>query len=403
MSASGDTTGQGRVPRAPGLAQRRFWNDPRVRAVFYQILVLALVAAGLGYLASNAITNLETRGIRTGFDFLREEAGFVISESLIDYRPADSYLRAFVVGMLNTLKVSVLGIVLATIIGTLVGIIRLSPNWLLARIASVYVEALRNVPLLLQLFFWYALIVHILPPPLDAPELLPSVFLSKSGLQLAVPVYDPIHLYVLAALVVGVGAAWGYRRWADRRHEATGFRPPVLLPAIGIIVGLPLIVFLLGGAPLEMDIPEPGRFRIAGGTQLSPEFLALLIGLTLYTSSFIAETVRSGILSVPRGQAEAAGALGLRRGQIMRLVVLPQALRVIVPPITSQYLNLTKNSSLAVAIGYPDLVSASNTTLNQTGQAIECIALIMLVYLTISLSISFAMNLYNRSIALKER
>jgi general L-amino acid transport system permease protein len=373
--------------------------------LLYQgIAVVLLIAVG-SYLLSNTLANLEERSIRTGLAFLHREAGFRIGESVIPYNAADTYGRAYIVGVLNTLRVSLVGIVLATLIGVLVGVARLSPNWLLVKLASVYVETVRNVPLLLQLFFWYSIITGLLPAVRQALSfrLLPGVYLSKSGLMFPTPVSHPVYPYVAGAVVAGVLLAWVYTRWAKRRQERTGHPAPRLLPCAGLIVGTPLLVWLLGGAPTAMNVPTLTRFTFTGGSSITPEFLSLLAGLTLYTAAFIAENVRGGIQAVPRGQTEAAAALGLRRGAQLRLVILPQALRIIIPPTTSQYLNLTKNSSLAVAIGYPDLVSVTNTSLNQTGQAIECIAIMMGVYLTISLSISAVMNLYNRYVALVER
>jgi general L-amino acid transport system permease protein len=383
--------------------RRALWRQQRVRSILYQVLaVMALLAIG-AYVLSNTLANLEERSIRTGFDFLGREAGFRIGESPIAYDASDSYGRAYVVGVLNTLRVSVLGIVLATLIGILVGVARLSPNWLVVKFATLYVESVRNIPLLLQLFFWYAVVTGLLPAVHQALTVLPGVYLSKSGLMFPTPLPHPIYPYTLLALLVGCGLAWGYRRWARRRQDSTGQQMPRLLPCLALVIGAPLLVWIIGGAPTALDVPVRTRFAFRGGSSVTPEFLALLAGLTLYTAAFIAENVRGGIQAVPRGQTEAAAALGLRRATVLRLVVLPQALRIIIPPTTSQYLNLTKNSSLAVAIGYPDLVSITNTSLNQTGQAIECIAIMMGVYLTISLSISTIMNAYNRYVALIER
>ncbi|MEZ5860646.1 MAG: amino acid ABC transporter permease [Geminicoccaceae bacterium] len=380
-----------------------WWRNPTIRGVIAQALVLVLLLALVWYLVHNTLTNLDERSIRTGFGFLDQEAGFAIGESLIAFAPTDSYGRALLVGLLNTLRVSLIGIVLATLIGVVVGIARLSGNWLVARLASVYVEVTRNIPLLLQLFFWYTVVTQLLPAVREALEPLPGVVLSKSGLQFPVVIGDPAHLPVLGVLALSVVAAFVYRRYAFRRQLETGQEPRLLLPMLAIICLPALAVFLVTGAPLELDVPEFTRFNYRGGASVTPEFLALLLGLSIYTAGFIAEIVRSGILAVPWGQTEAAAALGFRRGLQLRLIVLPQALRIIVPPTTSNYLNLTKNSSLAVAIGYPDLVSVGNTTLNQTGQAIECISIMMAIYLTISLLISAFMNWYNRRIALVER
>ena len=389
--------------RKPPVTRGSFWRQQRFRMVFYQVLAIAALLVAGGYLLSNTFANLEERSIHTGFGFLKREAGFRIGESPIAYTAADSYRRAFVVGVLNTLRVSLLGVVLATLLGVLIGIARLSPNWLIVKLASVYVETVRNIPLLLQLFFWYAVMTGLLPPVRQALRLLPGVYLSKSGLMFPLPVSHAIYPYMAGALGVGCALAWGIGRWAKPRQDATGQRPRLWLPCLGLIIGAPFFVWLLGGAPTAWDVPTLMRFTFQGGGRITPEFLALLLGLTTYTAAFIAENVRGGIQAVPWGQTEAAAALGLRRGTALRLVILPQALRIMIPPTTSQYLNLTKNSSLAVAIGYPDLVSITNTSLNQTGQAIECIAIMMGVYLTISLAISAAMNGYNRYVALVER
>jgi general L-amino acid transport system permease protein len=379
------------------------WNDPRIRGIAYQILFVAVVAALVVFLVHNTLVNLRRQNIASGFGFLDREAAFGIGESLIDYSPADTYARAFLVGLVNTLYVSALGIVLATVLGTVMGIARLSSNWLIRKLAQVYVETFRNIPLLLQLFFWWAMLRISAPAPRQAWELLPGVLVSNRGFVFPVPTADPVHRWILLALALGIAGAIGLSRWSKRRQAITGAQFPTGWVGAALILGLPLLVFLAGGMPLQLDWPELKGFNFVGGSAVSPEFAALLIGLTVYTGSFIAEIVRAGILAVNWGQSEAASALGLSPGQRMRLIVLPQALRVIVPPMTSEYLSLTKNSSLAVAIGYPDLVSIANTTMNQTGQAVEGIAMIMAVYLAISLLISLFMNVYNRSVALVER
>ncbi|KAA0570301.1 amino acid ABC transporter permease [Azospirillum sp. Sh1] len=378
-------------------------SDPTFRAIVYQILVVGAVVLVGWFLVSNTLDNLARRSIATGYDFLGREAAFGIGESLIDYSPKDTYGRAFLVGVLNTLKVSVIGILLATIIGTLIGVARLSSNWLIAKLASTYVEIIRNIPPLLQLFFWYALVSDGLPPVRQALNPIPGVFLSQRGLRVPVPAADPVWANMGIALLVGILAAWGVSRWARARQDRTGQLFPAGWTGLGLIIGLPILTWLAGGAPLAMDVPKLTGFNFTGGASISPEFFAILTGLTLYTAAFIAEVVRSGITAVNWGQTEAARALGLPGGPTLRLVILPQALRVIVPPLTSQYLNLMKNSSLALAIGYPDLVSIANTTLNQTGQAIEGVTMIMGTYLVISLSISIFMNWYNKRIALVER
>jgi len=379
------------------------WNDPRIRGVVWQILFVGIVLALVAFLIHNTLVNLRRQNIASGFGFLDREAAFGIGESLIAYSPADTYARAFLVGLLNTLYVSALGIVLATVLGTFMGIARLSSNWLIRKLAQVYVETFRNIPLLLQLFFWWAMLRVSAPAPRQAWELLPGVLVSNRGFVFPVPTADPVHRWMLLALALGIAGAIGISRWSKRRQALTGAQFPSGWVGAALIVGLPLLVFLAAGMPLDLDWPELKGFNFVGGSAVSPEFAALLIGLTVYTGSFIAEIVRAGILAVSWGQSEAASALGLRPGQRMRLIVLPQALRVIVPPMTSEYLSLTKNSSLAVAIGYPDLVSIANTTMNQTGQAIEGITMIMAVYLAISLLISLFMNLYNRAVALVER
>ena len=383
---------------------RRSWSlyDLRVRAILYQVLLVAAVGLVAWFLVSNTVHNLESRKIASGFGFLQREAGFAIGETtLVAYNAADSYLRALTVGVLNTFRVSLVGIVAATLLGTLIGLARLSHNWLLSRLAAGYVETMRNVPLLVQLFFWYTVISDNLPGPRQALSPLPDVFLSNRGIALPVLHSHPVHGWMAAALAAGALGAWWLARWARRRQALTGQPFPALAAGSALVLGLPLLVFLAAGAPLQIERPQLQGFNFAGGMTLTPEFAALLGGLTTYTAAFIAEIVRAGVLAVDRGQFEAAYALGLRPRRAMRLVVLPQALRVIVPPLTSQFLNLTKNSSLAVAIGYPDLVSIANTAMNQTGQAIEGIAIIMAVYLTISLTISLFMNWYNKRIALK--
>ncbi len=388
---------------APKRALRLSWSDPRFRAIVWQVVILGFVGLIVWYLINNTSKNLESRHIATGFGFLGRTAGVPIGESLISYNPAlDTYGRALVIGVLNTLKVSVIGIVLATILGTLIGIGRLSKNWLMARLTAFYVETIRDLPLLLQLLFWYT-ILQGLPPPRNAMSIGGAVYLSNRGLKLPTLNWEDTHTVALLVFIAGAIGTWFWNRHARVRQEETGVRPAVWPVALGLLLVLPLIVWAVMGAPFQWDVPALRGFNFQGGTNISPEYFALLLGLVTYTAGYIAEIVRSGIQAVPQGQWEAAGALGLKRGPILRSIVLPQALRVIVPPMTSQYLNLTKNSSLAVAIGYQDLVSIANTTLNQTGQAIEGIAVIMAVYLTISLSISLFMNWYNAHIALVER
>lgn len=462
-----DTANPTRQPRVNPL------YDPRVRGVVFQ-LILALIVGFLFYeAATNAIDNLRRQNIASGFGFFDNVAGFDISQRPIEFSATSTYGQAFLVGLLNTLIVGVIGIVLATILGFLIGIARLSSNWIVARLATVYVETLRNLPLLLQLLFWYGAVLKPLPGPkqslalslpvLGTPDLgaivlygavaaaaaaasiyarrlvpgelaaqlvriatgvvcviaigfmlfsggiiafaeTPSIFLNNRGLYTPSPIFGDGSQLIGVAFLVALVLAIGYRIWARRRQEQTGQIAPVFLVSVALLIGLPLLAFWISGAPLTFDTPALKGFNMAGGFQLLPEFVALLVGLVTYTAAFIAEIVRSGIKAVPKGQTEAAKALGLNAGMTLRFVTVPQAMRVIIPPLTSQYLNLVKNSSLAVAIGYPDLVQVfTGTVLNQTGQAIEVIAITMAVYLTISLFTATVMNWYNRRVALVER
>jgi general L-amino acid transport system permease protein len=380
-----------------------FLHDPKMRAIIYQIAAIGLVGLLGYYLFTNTVANLQRQSIATGFGFLGKEASFEIGESLIPYSAADTYLKALLVGVLNTIKVAFIGIVLTVILGTFLGIARLSTNWLIAKLAAVYIEVMQDIPILLQLFFWYSFFYDILPAPRDAIEPITGVFMSNRGLVFAVPEWHPAYEYAAMAFVAACIAVYFIRRWARKRQEETGRIFPVLSVSLGIVLGLPFVTWLLAGAPLKMSIPELVGFNFQGGLNMSPEFGALLLGLVIYTAAFVAEIVRAGIQAISKGQTEAAMAIGLKPGQILNLVILPQALRVIIPPLTSQMLNLTKNSSLAVAIGFPDFVSVASTTINQTGQAIEGISLIMIVYLCFSLLTSLFMNWYNKKMALVER
>ncbi len=382
---------------------RLSWNDRNLRAIVYQLLALAAVAAGIWYFVDNTLANLARLGLASGFDFMDREAAFPIGESLIDYSPADTYARALLVGIINTLYVSAIGVVIATVLGTTIGIARLSGNWLIAKLASIYVEVMRNTPLLLQLFFWYMIFLEVMPAARQALEPIPDVFLSNRGIRFPVPVAATGWTLLLAGAVIGIVLSFVMATWARKRQEATGQAFPVVWASVVLVLGTAALGWLVGGAPTALDRPAMRGFNFAGGVEVSPEFVSLLLGLVAYTAAFVAEIVRGGIQAISGGQTEAAYSLGLKRGMVLRLVVLPQALRVIIPPMTSQYLNLTKNSSLAVAIGFPDLVHLANTAINQTGQALEGIAIIMAVYLTISLSISAFMNWYNRRVALVER
>lgn len=380
-----------------------FWLDPRKRAIIYQIAVLCIVGLMAYYLVSNTIVNLRRQSIATGFGFLRKESSFEIGESLIPYSAASTYGRALIVGALNTLKVSFIGIIITLILGTIVGITRLSTNWLVSKLSGIFIEVMQDIPVLLQLFFWYAIFYETLPSPRQALSPIKGLFLCNRGIAFAVPAASPAHKYMLFVFLVACALSYLIRRWAKKRQEETGKYFPTFRVSIALIIGLPLVVWLAFGMPTKMNMPKLVGFNFKGGLTMSPEFTALLIGLVLYTSAFVAEVVRAGIQSVSRGQREAAMALGLKPSLVMNLVILPQALRVIIPPLTSQMLNLTKNSSLAIAIGFPDFVSVANTCINQTGESIEGVALIMALYLVFSLSTSAFMNWYNKKAALVER
>ena len=390
--------------RASGPPRVPLYNRPTVRAAFYQLILLAAVL-WFGYeFALNAKANLEAQKITSGFEFLENTAGFGVNQSLIPYNESDTYARVFLVGLLNTLLVAGVGIVLATILGFLVGIARLSPNWLVARLAGGYVELIRNLPLLFQILFWYLGVLGTLPGPRQSISLFGEVFINNRGIIVPAPVVGEGAGVVFATFAVGVLAAIVLGLWAKRRRVRTGHEFPLVWINLGLIVALPLAALVATGVPIGFAKPELRGFNFIGGVRLIPEFVALLLALTTYTAAFIAEIVRAGILAVPRGQTEAALALGLRRGLTLRLIVVPQALRVIVPPLSNQYLNLTKNSSLAVAVGYPDLFAVfAGTTLHQTGQAIEIIAITMAVYLAISLLTSGVMNWYNAHVRIAER
>ena len=380
------------------------WRLPAFRAAVFQIL-LVLGILGFGYyLFSNTLQNMESRGITTGFGFLSNEAGFGILKSLIEYDETHTYGRTFLVGLLNTLLVAGLGIFFATFIGFFMGIARLSPNWLIARLATVYIETFRNIPLLLQIMFWYFAVLRPLPRPRQSLSLGDAVFLNNRGLFVPEPVPEDGFGLVGLAMVIAIAAVVFIARWAHRRQDETGQQFPIWSVGFGLILGVPLLVFWLSGSPMHLEYPALKGFNFRGGMEVIPELAALTLALSIYTGAFIAEAVRSGIMSVTHGQTEAAYALGLRPRVTLKLVIIPQAMRVIIPQLTSQYLNLTKNSSLATAIGYPDLVNVfAGTTLNQTGQAVEVIAMTMGVYLTISLLISMFMNWYNKRKMLVER
>lgn len=380
-----------------------FLNDAGNRALLFQAVLLIVVLAVGYYLFHNLQANLDNQGISTGFSFLNEPAGFPILIHLIEYTEANSYGRAFLVALINTTVISLMGIILATIIGVIMGLARLSQNWLVARLATVYIETLRNIPLLLQMFFWYFAVLAALPHPRDS-IIFGDFLLNKRGIYSPNPTFQDGIGIAIGAFFVAIAASVALVIWAKKRQTRTGLWFPAYWSSIGIIIVLTILGFVVAGSPVEFDYPEKSRFNVSGGMVLVPEFVAVLIALSTYTGSFIAEIVRAGILSVSWGQTEAARSLGMRDSTTQRLIVLPQALRVIIPPLTSQYLNLAKNSSLGAAIAYPELVAVvMGTTLNQTGQAIETIGLCMLVYGSLSLSISLFMNWYNKKMSLVER
>ena len=388
-------------PQAPTVS---FWRDPQKRAIAFQIMVVVLVLAFFLYLFNNTLDNLEQRGISTGFGFLWLESGFEILLTLIPYDAASTYGRTFLVGLLNTILVSIIGIFFATVIGFVMGVARLSNNWLIKQLASVYIGTFRNIPLLLQIVFWYFVFQNLLPHPRESMVLGDTIFLNQRGLYVPAPVEQDGMGIVMMTLLAAIAAIVVLSRWAKRRQDDTGRQFPVFWISLAVIVGLPGLVFLAMGMPLSWDYPSLQGFNFRGGITVIPELFALALALAAYTAAFIAEIVRSGIQAVSHGQTEAAHALGVRPSTTLRLVVIPQAMRVIIPQMTSQYLNLTKNSSLAPAIGYPDLVAVfAGTTLNNTGQAVEIIAMTMGVYLLLSLLISVFMNWYNKKMALVER
>ena len=381
-----------------------FFSDEKFRSIFFQTLVIGLFALGIYFIVQTTAYNLEKRNIATGWRFLTDPAGFDISFSpFINFKSTDTHLDVYFVGVLNTLLVSFCGCIAATILGFLVGIIRLSSNWLLVRVAYIYVEFTRNVPLLLQIILWYSILIQ-LPRVKQSLEFLDIFFISNRGIYSPRPIFENGFSYVFIAIVLALISSFFLRRWAKKRQDKTGKQFPVATSALGMIIFIPLLLYFILGSPLSFDYPALKGFNFKGGMVIRPEFIAMFLALTIYTAAFISETVRSGILSVTKGQREASASLGLKKSWIMRLIIIPQALRVIVPPLTSQYLNLTKNSSLGIAVGYADLVHGfGGISLNQTGQAIECMVIVMATYLTISLTISVFMNIYNKSIQFKEK
>jgi general L-amino acid transport system permease protein len=377
--------------------------DPKIRGIFFQVLLFVFLVGFIYWIIGNTVDNLQRAHISSGFGFLERRAGFDVSDALIAYSSDSTIERALVVGFLNTLLVSVLGIVTASVLGFLVGIGRLSTNWLIRKICMVYVEVFRNIPPLLVIFFWYMGVLSVLPQPRESIKMPLGMFLNSRGFYFPKFVWGEHAWLVGLAFVVAVALAIFVKVKATQRQLATGQQFPVLWTSITLIVGLPVLAFLLAGMPLSFEVPKLSTFNLNGGIQVKPEFLSLYLALSFYTAAFIAEIVRAGIMGVPHGQTEASRSLGLRPGTTLRLVVVPQAMRIIIPPLTSQYLNLMKNSSLAVAIGYADLVAIGGTVLNQTGQAIEIVAIWMAVYLGLSLLVSLFMNWFNAKMALVER
>ena len=381
-------------------------NNSEFRRILYQLLIAALLIY-LGWsIVENTIANMEARDIRTGFGFLDETAGFSIMMSLVPYEPGNTYGRVFIVGLLNTLLVAGVGVVLATIVGFLVGVMRLSQNWVVSHLANIYVEIFRNVPLLLQILFWYTAVLKPLPGPRQVFERNTEIYFGISNRGITGPEFILLENFSFTTwtILLGILFAIGMHRWSKRRQAATGQQFPVVFVGLGLIIGLPILIFLLSGAPIEFTPAKMGRFNLSGGITIIPEFLAVLLALALYTAAFIAEIVRAGIQAINYGQTEASRALGLRNGTTLKMVIIPQAMRIIIPPLTSQYLNLTKNSALAAAIAYPDLVATfAGTALNQNGQALETLAITMTVYLSLSLLTSAFMNWFNSRVKLVER
>ncbi|MEK9904865.1 MAG: amino acid ABC transporter permease [Rhodospirillales bacterium] len=377
-------------------------TDERSRAVILQLLVLLGVLLFFAFIVSNTIANLQRVGLASGFGFLSDAAFFDINQRLIEYTSQSSFGRALIVGLLNTILVSALGIIAATLLGFIGGVLRLSDNWIVSRLVTAWVEFTRNVPLLLQIIFWWAILTS-LPKVRDSISIGGVAFLNNRGLRTPAPLFETGMEWVVAALFVAIVASVVLVRWARKRQEKSGKTFPSACATFCLIIGTPLLVYFLAGLPVNWDLPVRTRFNFSGGFNITPELIALWFALSTYTAAFISEIVRSGIQSVSRGQTEAASALGLSKNQTMRLVIIPQALRVIIPPLTSQFLNLTKNSSLAIAIGYQDLVSIGGTILNQSGQALEVVGIWMAVYLSLSLATSAFMNWYNKRIALVER
>ena len=403
MTTAEKLAGETRDEREPNILLR-LWRNKDTRSVILQILTITLLFAFLAYIVNNAVLNLAALGKTFSFDFLNQPASYDINQRLIEYTSQSTHFRAMLVGILNTALVAFFGVITATILGFLLGIIRLSDNWIASRLAYCFIEMVRNVPVLLHSLRIHGIIVHVLPSPKKALVLGESIFLSNRGLTIPDPIFADGFSYTVIAFFVAIGAIIYFRQWAKKVRETTGRIYPVFLISTGILIGLPLLVFLVTGSPLSWLVPEMGRFNLKGGVTMIPEFLALWLALSLYTSAFIAEIVRAGINAINKGQWEASQAIGMKRNRVLQLVIIPQALRIIIPPLTSQYLNLTKNSSLAIAIGYMDIVATiGGITMMQTGKEMETMILVMAIYLCFSLTISVFMNWYNNKIKLVER
>ena len=380
------------------------FRNEKVRGVLYQLITIIGFVALIMYVAQNTAHNIESRGIKSGLDFLSSTAGFDITETPIEFSPMSTHWDVFKIGLANTLIISFAGIVLTSILGLIIGIMRLSSNWLISRLAAGYIELFRNLPILLQILFWYNIVLASLPAAKNSLSLFDTIFLNKKGLFVPNPVFEDGAWLMGAALVLALFIGWLVNRWSTKRHDETGKEFPVMLTGLALVILLPLIAYFASGAPMYFDYPEASRFGFRGGKTFTPEFLALLFALTIYTATFIAEAIRSGIEAVSKGQKEAATSLGLTPAQSLKLVVLPQAVRISIPPIINQYLNLAKNSSLAAAVGYPELVTVfAGTSLNITGQALEIIGITMLTYLLISLLVSAILNWFNKKMKIKER
>ncbi len=378
-------------------------NDPKVRSIFFQILTALIVVLAVWWISHNVSVNLARANIASGYGFLSGRSGFDIGFAMLPYSSDSTYGDALVVGLINTILIAITGVFTATIIGFIIGIGRLSRNWLIAKLCTVYVEVFRNIPPLLVIFFWYSGVLATLPQVRDSLKLPFSMFLNNRGLAFPKPLWGEGSYLIPIAILIAIVATVVIAKWAKKRQMRTGKQFHTIWVGLALIFGLPIVTFLAIGAPLTFDYPVAGRFNLSGGSVIAPEFVALYLALSFYTAAFIAEIIRAGIRGVPKGQSEASFALGLQPNSTTRLVVIPQAMRIIIPPLTSQYLNLTKNSSLGVAIGFPELVSTGGTTMNQTGQAVEVISIWLVVYLTISIATSLFMNWFNAKMALVER